>query len=321
MEDTVQQSDSNLSPYHLEGSVWTHTMMVMTWVESYKFNEYYKKIMLISALLHDVGKCYTIEYNEEKDRYSFKGHEGVSLHFSIQFLQELLDENYIDENQIKIILHIISLHGTSIEQNEYQEYLSWFRDADKNGAVRSSTAKQDYDKRKFAIVNPSNRECIIMCGLPCVGKSTYISSSFPNHYILSRDNELTNFGSLIGIFGDYNTVYNIIHNDTDLLIRFNRHFNDIIRTVSRNEDKVVIDMTMTSLSSRRSMLQSFSNFDCKAIVMFANIDILKQRNTNRSAQGKHIPEHVLTNMSKSFVMPIKNEGFSDIKVIFNGKEI
>lgn len=126
---SVTISDPN--PYHIENSVWTHTMMVCQRAENDN------KIVKICALLHDIGKPESREilpFNKPKPVYSesnelrnqdknekisksgfktaFRGHEGISFYKAIEPLNRLQKYGVINIDEKAEILTIISLHGT-----------------------------------------------------------------------------------------------------------------------------------------------------------------------------------------------------------------
>ena len=122
--------DSEPNPYHLEDSVWTHTMMVCLQAQNDN------TIVKLVALLHDVGKPMArdvIPFGAPKPDYNgearittkehttdgsrklktiFRGHEGISFWLAIDPLKTLQMYGVIDEDDINEILHLVSLHGT-----------------------------------------------------------------------------------------------------------------------------------------------------------------------------------------------------------------
>lgn len=248
MERTYHSPEyNNPIPYHAEGNVWSHTMMVMTHIQT-KFDVYIdvveqsddydnsildlenkKKILLISALLHDIGKPNSRigKYKEERGTYySFQGHEGLSTYMATDVLKTLKEPFELSDKDIKLILGIISLHGVSVESNAVE--LKWFREefreADINGSVRlvEEENTKDYDKRKYIKNNKpeEGKELILMCGIPASGKSTYIKENFDGFYfILSRDKELEHYYRTIPIRDrhinkvSYTEIFKFIHSD------------------------------------------------------------------------------------------------------------
>lgn len=91
----------NRNAWHLEGSVWNHTLMV-TDVADY-FNDEY---LLYAAILHDIGKVYTRKENHEKKRVSFYGHENFSIQSAIDFMKWMKKDAFF----IVTVCKIISLH-------------------------------------------------------------------------------------------------------------------------------------------------------------------------------------------------------------------
>jgi len=119
-----------VNAYHVEGTVWAHTMMVCMQAQ------YQHKINKVAAMLHDVGKPLAREVipidapkpsmnGEErasttelkaspgaKMKTHFRGHEGISFWYAIDPLYELKRLGIITRFEMQEILHIISLHGT-----------------------------------------------------------------------------------------------------------------------------------------------------------------------------------------------------------------
>jgi predicted kinase len=129
------------NPYHLEGSIATHTMMVCQRAEIDEVH----KLNKICALLHDIGKPKAMEtipfetkkpvhsesnelrnagMNDGKDsgmnrevpksglKKHFRGHEGLSFYLAIEPLNRLKDLGVLTQKEVKDCLIIISMHGT-----------------------------------------------------------------------------------------------------------------------------------------------------------------------------------------------------------------
>ena len=117
--------DRTNHPFHGEGSVWTHTMMVITHIMCDKsLSIYHKNILLAVALFHDVGKpdSLRIRYDEKKEmvKHSFDGHEGFSVCKAIDYWDSLEKEfNFYANYDVKItVFELIGRHGTNIIQEE-----------------------------------------------------------------------------------------------------------------------------------------------------------------------------------------------------------
>lgn len=124
------------NPYHLEGTVAAHTMMVCMQAEMDNAN----KINKLCALLHDTGKPESrevieatakkpvhTEANEIREadtensktkelgrefKTHFRGHEGISVYKATDVLKELVALDAINTKEAEDVLAIISSHGT-----------------------------------------------------------------------------------------------------------------------------------------------------------------------------------------------------------------
>jgi len=135
LAQAMKDSDHAANPgevnaYHVEGTVWAHTMMVCLQAQ------YQDKLNKIAALFHDIGKpmaravipmdapkpslngeerASTTELKAvpgAKMKTHFRGHEGISFWLAIDPLYELKRLGVINKFEMEEILHIISLHGT-----------------------------------------------------------------------------------------------------------------------------------------------------------------------------------------------------------------
>lgn len=98
-----------LTPYHLEGNIWTHTMCVLMSSYIQTNND------VIAALCHDFGKCNTRRerFDEKKQiwKVSFFGHEKESV-LPCKLFLIYLRENGIDltDKDMELILFAVENH-------------------------------------------------------------------------------------------------------------------------------------------------------------------------------------------------------------------
>lgn len=323
---------SELNPYHIEGSVWTHTLMVMTYIEAKEYNDFTNNILLIVALLHDIGKPYAIDIKEgcseinKPARYSFNGHEGISFFLSLNIIVDILKYfPYIHTSKV-IILKLISLHGVDDQEQDEQELRQLFRQADKNGACRkiypinNDIQLQDrYNSRNFVKISNNqiikkDTELLMIMGLDCVQKAKYVmefvsGENNKEYFIFSKNNYMKQYAIIKGLpinsLDDYEKIYNFcqspIHKKS-----FDIQYQQYILNVSNTYSKVIVDMEMLSLSDRRKILNNFKHFEYKNCIVYLPkinyINDLMYNNSNKS------------NKLSSFIFPVYDEGFDNILI-------
>lgn len=89
-------STEQSSTYHPEGSVWNHTLMVVDEAASIKHKSKEPRVLMMSALLHDIGKPATIVFR--KGRITSYNHDKVGARLAASFLRKFIqDEVFIDK--------------------------------------------------------------------------------------------------------------------------------------------------------------------------------------------------------------------------------
>ncbi len=317
-------------PFHGEGSVWTHTLMVMTHLHCDKeLIPEYKKILLTVAMLHDIGKpsARQTKYDPKiGTKYSFEGHEGLSTIIAIDILNSMeKEDNFYTNKRRLLILELISLHGTStIYDEDSPKYLlqSRFREADKGGAIRNVDENifKQYPKRKV-----SNRKqvqddkiLIMMIGLPGAGKTSYINQHFDESYfIISRDDYMEKF-----YFENnddekltHNDIYDWINSNQIRLHMFNQAFDQYLNQMAKNKNKIILDMTMLTAGKRRNILNRFSKFRAYGVCLLKGELSLYIINNKRESLGRSLDAYRWITLKKKFLMPTIEEGFDGLNII------
>jgi putative nucleotidyltransferase with HDIG domain len=300
--------EQNLNPFHLESDVFTHSMMVLNQLPDLECN----KVVRIAALLHDIGKPFVREVTD-KGRVRFIGHESVGAFVALRLLKD--PELALDDEEKVQIFKLICLHTepyklTSEQLNELltdeiviSSMLRDLSNADRNG--RFTSVKGEPKEFSYAFSHPNkdtNKELILLIGLPNSGKSTYGNTL--DKKVISRDLIIEeSFPDL-----NYNEAWKKVNqNEIDNILK--KQFKN------NKENSLVIDMTHLTKKSRRKTLSYFDNsFYKKCIVFLTPLDDLSNRNEAR--EGKYIPETVYFNMIKSFYLPSLSEGFDEIEFKF-----
>jgi predicted kinase len=257
--------------------------------------------LLLAALLHDVGKPFVKTISDE-GKTRFSGHEGYSTFFA----RDILEELKIPKPLMLDVLRVISLHGVNIGQLPNTPYLSMFRKADAGGRI-SDKPLEDYQPRRFHRPwrDPVHTVTILI-GLPACGKSTY-ASNFP--IVVSRDNCLLEYFPS----DSYDEAYAQSHANDESRAALNAYFESYIQSIASKQVDTIIDMTMLSLSDRRSMMAKFPKARFKAVVFLPTLNTIYSRNDIRSKAGKTLPPDAYKHMMTKFIMPVFEEGFEFIE--------
>lgn len=325
IEDMKNTNHNNSSgepnPYHAEGDVWVHTLMVYDLIP----DEDNEIDLMFAALLHDIGKTKT-RVEKSDGKVFFKDHENVSTYYSIDILKKAKK----DFNNLNIIdtLKLIAWHGTLWNNlksfdNEFLNVLNLkygnninffyklikFVEADYYGRIllNENEYKEKekvfdffynyipFDKLKYQ----KNRELEVVCliGLSGSGKTTYIQQNKLNYEILSVDKYLEK-GKLI---------YNMVDYDKNVKKAYNNVLAEMKKFISSKKN-VIIDMTNTSKETRRKKISNFpsTQYVKKAVVFLNGIEGIKN-NLNKRKDIKNIDWNVIEGQIRTFELPNYDE--------------
>jgi predicted kinase len=310
---------SSLNPYHLEGDVWSHTLLVLEKAKNLP------KIIQFALLCHDIGKIYCRRENE--GRVSFKGHEVYSAYISLELSK---DYGFSKEEQL-YIFKLISYHTSilkKLEQDESQSIVlrqqhghpELFIDlldmtyADGLGRVMEKLSPRlDFIDDYYSGIldtmlnNPKDKEdnqktvtCLI--GLPASGKTSWIKNNkISNELIISRDD--------IAINKNISLNKKLSKKDKDTLLK---EVNLIKESLVSKNKNIYIDMVNIVDRDRYASVKHIPlNYWFKAVIIITPLNILKTRSTNRDKKiSWDYYEYLLKNSS----MPLYDE-FDEIEWI------
>ena len=338
----------NINPFHLENDVWSHTMMVLNcaaelikeysekYFEGREYNNYInKRAIIIAALLHDIGKVYTYEEKEEKQKVYFINHANVSMFYAIDIIDYFIEKELITNYDKKEILFLINKHYDLYDMDEcdiinkfWKFGFDYFLDlfilvlADNYGRIASDNKRmENLDNISFAEIgstmwrliqneyNGRRPEITFMIGIPYSGKTTLLKKYTDN--IVSRDDIVMELSPNM----TYSEAFaNVDHKKVDkiLLTRFNR-------AVKQRQD-IFIDMCNTSKKSRNKFLSGNTDV-LKEYKRIANVLLIGESELHkrmRQRQDKTIPQNVIDNFIKKMSIPYYDE-FDKINILVNGK--
>ena len=316
------------SPYHLEGSNLAHTLMVYNEICHSPDNNI---VMKISALLHDIGKRKALQIIDGKN--ITQGHEGISTFMAAKYLFDLVIENIITYNEMMDILFIVNHHGDLMKYKDSKKYwdmwayethkLKWIRTFNKYDILGRISEKEFNQpdikivRRKIKKHKKQNKPTVyFMIGVPNAGKSTFAKKLKLN--IVSRDQILLDYGKEKYGLNGYSDIWKMLTDKDQKEI--DKILFDRIKDLQNEKQNFIIDMTLTSVKSRKSMLNRIKGeYQIVYINVLTDYETIMERNKERfEKEGKLIPEDVIISMMKKYQMPLYGEDdrIIDIKYVF-----
>lgn len=302
----------NLNPYHLEGDVWTHTMMVCKQAQNLPFE------VRLAALLHDVGKPLCRDAKEETKRTRFFGHEGVSAFMALDVMKKL----DLSEEQKRTVFDLVCLHTEVYRRGEaelgkmlagrqaFANMLAQLGRADHEGRFASEDGKMcsRISCQEAKDAPGKTKELVLMCGLPGSGKSSLAKRRFPGHFLVSRDECLMELAAEQGLSGGYDDVLPKVSPK-----RVDQRLAEKLEE-AKSRSRVVVDKTHMSKKSRRKSHARFgSEWNKKCLVVLVGLSEATKRDGKR--KGKNVGEKVVLQMASSFFPPTRGE-FDEVEYIF-----
>ena len=154
-------------------------------------------------------------------------------------------------------------------------------------------------------------ECVMLCGIPTSGKSTYVEKLKKLDYwkdavVLSTDAYIEKEAQRMGM--TYNQVFDdVIDNATrELELQLN---------MAKDKGKNIIwDQTNLSIKTRKKKLAKLPSFYARGVIYF-EISLEEALERNKHREGKFIPESILKRMWHQFEIPTRNEDFDYVEKI------
>lgn len=153
--------------------------------------------------------------------------------------------------------------------------------------------------------NMSIPELVMLCGIPCSGKSTYVNKLLTYEYwkdavVLSTDNYIEEQAKRLGM--TYNEVFQ------DCIDEATRQLEMSFVRAKEDGKKIIWDQTNLSIKTRKKKLTKVPSIYKRTVVWF-QVDLEEALKRNETREGKFIPESILKRMYHQFEVPTLEEGF------------
>jgi len=147
--------------------------------------------------------------------------------------------------------------------------------------------------------------CMIMVGLPYSGKSTWIRENLSGWPVVSSDMFIENMAEFKGktyseVFADtIDSAISAMNASRKYLIGERRTF--------------VHDQTNLTAKKRKNLIRDLDGYNIIAVCFDIPEELHRKRIASRP--DKHVPDHVMESMRKSFEIPTLDEGFDEIIMV------
>lgn len=310
---------SEPSPYHAEGDVWTHTLMV--------YNEVKRDSNInlkLAALLHDIGKPDTQWKNPNKEYYSFTGHEFLGCYLAIPILdkfekdfdlkinkeliikainyhQDLFKVGKLTDNGFELTSEEIAYVNKKFHDLDLYELLVKLSLADGNGRYCEDYRRLDAQAEFFNNFIPEKPfyskdrpELIILAGAPGSGKSTIRDFLNKNHVVLNIDNIMLE-GNKKGV------PYNMWFSEKRRAQAINTLYSRLQKAIEERKNIILDNVNIDELARKRQLrLVPDKYYFKRAINVITDIETLMERNKMRKKIMRDVPVQTLEYAFKNF---------------------
>ena len=154
-------------------------------------------------------------------------------------------------------------------------------------------------------------ELVMLVGIPCSGKSTYVNKLRDYEYwkdavVLSTDNYIEEQAKRLGM--TYNEVFQ------DCIDEATRQLEMSFVRAKEEGKRIIWDQTNLSIKTRKKKLTKVPSIYKRTAVWF-QVDLEEALKRNETREGKFIPESILKRMYHQFEVPTLEEGFDFVSCV------
>jgi tRNA uridine 5-carbamoylmethylation protein Kti12 len=152
-------------------------------------------------------------------------------------------------------------------------------------------------------------ECVMLCGIPTSGKSTYVDKLlrldyWQNSVVLSTDYYIEFYAKQQG--KTYNEVFD------EYVKEATKQMDELLQYAIKNNKHIIWDQTNLTTGTRKKKLRRVPpEYHCGVIYFQLSLEEALERNNHR--KGKFIPKDILKRMWHQFEVPIIEEGFEYVE--------
>jgi hypothetical protein len=318
-------NQQHLSPWHLEGDVWSHSMLVL---QAYTLSDVADVCVGLTALLHDIGKPKAAKVLHDSKRVVFQGYESLSAFMVWGLLQdEVLALSLVQRVRI---FSLVALHGCL--------YSGWFAGDDVlkktqlakafsgmgQGFWQQLLRQIDHDIQGQITLRDNNKSVLLtlhdlvlakhpsdsqtshlipivfLIAPPGTGK-TSLRERYAGYCVISRDDVLHQVTQK----NNYREAWRI-HDEQKLAHVVDARLTANFQQAIKAQQPILMDLTNLTRKSRACWLKQLpKNYHAQALIVIASDQTLRQRNANR--EDKAIPNNILEQMLLSFEHPLFDE--------------
>ena len=154
-------------------------------------------------------------------------------------------------------------------------------------------------------------ECVMLCGIPTSGKSTYVQRLkkipyWENAVVLSTDDYIEREAKRMGL--TYNEIFDDVIKDATREL-------ELQLSMAKDKGKGIIwDQTNLSVKTRKKKLSKLPSIYHRGVIYF-EISLEKALERNKHREGKFIPESILKRMYHQFEIPTIQGGFDYVEKV------
>lgn len=154
------------------------------------------------------------------------------------------------------------------------------------------------------------KKFVMMVGIPCSGKSTYVRNNFSDWVVLSTDDYIEEKAEAEG--KTYGEVFKLYIKDAESVLERK------LQSAIDQGKNIVWDQTNGTVKSRAKKLKKIPNDYTKTacLVYVPLYDALSRNITRADNTGKYIPESVIESMLKQQQPPTEKEGFDGVMTLY-----